>query len=170
MTFYILKEILSNQYNRSDEARYNRAIVFVIQNTINGNLALFQLDRIAKKVAALRCNNRSCGHRLSIEHTIPTEACGKYKGRKIASEVTKADLLDLKNWFKVYHDHSKFCKKTGPTYCNKTEHALGSCESKDDFKITKRKFRSYVVQQKVEKPESSYAAIIDDADIIRFII
>ena len=78
MTFYILKEILSNQYNRSDEARYNRAIVFVIQNTINGNLALFQLDRIAKKVAALRCNNRSCGHRLSIEHTIPTETCGKY--------------------------------------------------------------------------------------------
>ena len=42
MTIYILKEILSNQYNRSDEARYNRAIVFVIQNTINGNLALFQ--------------------------------------------------------------------------------------------------------------------------------
>ena len=105
MTFYILKEILSNQYNRNDEARYNRAIVFVIQNTINGNLALFQLDRIAKKVAALRCNNRSCGHRLSIEHTIPTEACGKYKGRKIASEVTKADLLDLKNWFNFLHGY-----------------------------------------------------------------
>ena len=118
MTIYILKEILSNQYNRSDEARYNRAIVFVIQNTINGNLALFQLDRMAKKVAALRCNNRSCGHRLSIEHSIPTEAFGKQKGRKIASEVTKADLLDLKNWFKVYHDHSKSCKMTGPTYCN----------------------------------------------------
>ena len=99
MTIYILKEILSNQYNRSDEARYNRAIVFVIQNTINGNLALFQLDRMSKKVAALRCNNRSCGHRLSIEHSIPTEAFGKQKGRKIASEVTKADLLDLKNWF-----------------------------------------------------------------------
>ena len=107
MTIYILKEILSNQYNRSDEARYNRAIVFVIQNTINGNLALFQLDRMSKKVAALRCNNRSCGHRLSIEHSIPTEAFGKHKGRKIASEVTKADLLDLKNWFKcrmLYHN------------------------------------------------------------------
>ena len=164
MTIYILKEILSNQYNRSDEARYNRAIVFVIQNTINGNLALFQLDRMSKKVAALRCNNRSCGHRLSIEHTIPTEAFGKHKGRKIASEVTKADLLDLKNWFKVYHNHSKSCKMTGPTYCNKTEHALVSCESKDEFKIIKRKFRSYVVQQKVEKPATSYAEIIGDAD------
>ena len=105
MTIYILKEIISTKYNRSDEERFNRSIAFVIQNTTNGNLALFQLDRIAKKVAALRCNNRSCGHRLSIEHTIPTEAYGKYKGRKIASEVTKADLLDSKNWLKVYHDH-----------------------------------------------------------------
>ena len=116
MTIYILKEIISTKYNRSDEERFNRSIAFVIQNTTNGNLALFQLDRIAKKVAALRCNNRSCGHRLSIEHTIPTEAYGKYKGRKIAMEVTKADLLDSKNWLKVYHDHSKLCKMTGPTY------------------------------------------------------
>ena len=69
MTIYILKEIISTKYNRSDEERFNRSIAFVIQNTTNGNLALFQLDRIAKKVAALRCNNRSCGHRLSIEHT-----------------------------------------------------------------------------------------------------
>ena len=97
MSFYILKEIICNQYNRSDEERFKRSILFVIQNTKNGNLALFQLDRMAKKVAALRCNNRSCGHRLSIEHTIPTEAFEKHKGRKIASEVTKADLLDLKN-------------------------------------------------------------------------
>ena len=94
MTIYILKEIISTKYNRSDEERFNRSIAFVIQNTTNGNLALFQLDR-------------SCGHRLSIEHTIPTEAYGKYKGRKIAMEVTKADLLDSKNWLKVYHDHSK---------------------------------------------------------------
>ena len=77
MTIYILKEIISTKYNRSDEERFNRSIAFVIQNTTNGNLALFQLDRIAKKVAALRCNNRSCGHRLSIEHTIPTQAYGK---------------------------------------------------------------------------------------------
>ena len=116
MTIYILKEIISTKYNRSDEERFNRSIAFVIQNTTNGNLALFQLDRIAKKVAALRCNNRSCGHRLSIEHTIPTEAYGKYKGRKIASEVTKADLLDSKNWLKVYHDHSKLCKMTGKKF------------------------------------------------------
>ena len=116
MTIYILKEIISTKYNRSDEERFNRSIAFVIQNTTNGNLALFQLDRIAKKVAALRCNNRSCGHRLSIEHTIPTEAYGKYKGRKIAMEVTKADLLDSKNWLKVYHDHSKLCKMTGKKF------------------------------------------------------
>ena len=74
MTFYILKEIICNKYNRTDEERFNRSILFVIQNTNNGNLALFQLDRIAKKVAAHRCNNRSCGHRMSIEHAIPTEA------------------------------------------------------------------------------------------------
>ena len=65
MTIYILKEIISTKYNRSDEERFNRSIAFVIQNTINGNLALFQLDRIAKKVAALRCNNRSCGAKTS---------------------------------------------------------------------------------------------------------
>ena len=95
MTIYILKEIISTKYNRSDEERFNRSIAFVIQNTINGNLALFQLDRIAKKVAALRCNNRSCGHRLSIEHTIPTEACGKYRGRKIASEATTTSFVAM---------------------------------------------------------------------------
>ena len=117
-----------------------------------------------KKVAALRCNNRSCGHRMSIEHAIPTEAFGKHKGRKIASEVTKADLMDMTNWMKIYHNHSKLCKMTGPTYCNKTEHALTSCESKDEFKIIKRKFRSFVVQKKVENPESSYAEILGNAD------
>jgi len=164
MTSYILKEIICNKYNRSDEERFNRSILFVIQNTKNGNLALFQLDRIAKKVAALRCNNRSCGHRMSIEHAIPTVAFGNHKGRKIASEVTKADLMDMTNWMKVFHNHSKLCKMTGPTYCNKTEHAMTSCESKDEFKIIKRKFRSFVVQKKVEKPESSYAEIIGDAD------
>ena len=85
-----------------------------------GILHYFNWIECQKKVASLRCNNRSCGHRLSIEHSIPTEAFGKQKGRKIASEVTKADLLDLKNWFKVYHDHSKSCKMTGLIWTRKT--------------------------------------------------
>ena len=71
MTSYILKEVLCNKYNRSDEKRFDRSVVFVIQNTNNRNLALFQLDRIGKNRASLRCNNRSCGHRLSLEHNIP---------------------------------------------------------------------------------------------------
>ena len=48
--------------------------------------------QLSKKNAALRCNNRSCGHRLSLEHNIPTEEHGK-KGRKIADSVTKEELL-----------------------------------------------------------------------------
>ena len=93
MTSYILKEVLCNKYNRSDEKRFDRSVVFVIQNTNNGNLALFQLDRIGKNRASLRCNNRSCGHRLSLEHNIPTEAFGSQRGRKIASSVTKNYLI-----------------------------------------------------------------------------
>ena len=87
MSLYILKEVLCNQYNRKDEKRFDRSVVFVIQNTKNGNLALFQLDRISKNRASLRCNNRSCGHRLSLEHNIATEAFGSQRGRKIASSV-----------------------------------------------------------------------------------
>ena len=83
---------MCNKYNRTDEERHNRSILFVIQNTNNGNLALFQLYRISENVAALRCNNRSCGHRLSLDHIIPTEPHGKYRGSKIASSATKADL------------------------------------------------------------------------------
>ena len=45
-----------------------------------------------------------------------------------------------------------------------TEHQFGSCESENDFKIIKRKYRSFVVGQKVEKPDLSYAKIIDEAD------
>ena len=48
MTSYILKEVLCNKYNRSDEKRFDRSVVFVIQNTNNGNLALFQLKYEAK--------------------------------------------------------------------------------------------------------------------------
>ena len=97
---YQLIEILSSKYNRKDEQRFNRSVLFLIKNTNNGKLALFQLDRISKKNAALRCNNRSCGHRLSLEHNILTEEHGK-KGRKIAESVTKEELLDIKNWLKV---------------------------------------------------------------------
>ena len=57
--FLVDAKLGGGSVNESIEARYNRAIVFVIQNTINENLALFQLDRMAKKVAALKnsvCN------------------------------------------------------------------------------------------------------------------
>ena len=87
MTSYILKEVLCNKYNRSDEKRFDRSVVFVIQNTNNGNLALFQLDRIGKNRASLRCNNRSCGHRLSLEHNIPTEAFGSQRGTQNGLEI-----------------------------------------------------------------------------------
>ena len=160
---YQLIEILSSQYNRKDEVRYNRSMIFCIKNTKNGKIAMFQLDRISKKNASLRCNTRHCGHRLSLEHNIPTEEHGKY-ARKIAESVTKEELHDINNWLKVFHDHSKRCRMTGPTYCDKTEHQFGSCESENDFKIIKRKYRSFVVGQKVEKPDLSYAKIIDEAD------
>ena len=78
MTIYELKEIISGKYNRKDTALYNRAVLFVIQNTVTGEYAIFQIDRISKKTASLRCNNgtsgcRTCGHRLSLEHSITTE-------------------------------------------------------------------------------------------------
>ena len=103
---YQLIEILSSQYNRKDEVRYNRSMIFCIKNTKNGKIAMFQLDRISKKNASLRCNTRHCGHRLSLEHNIPTEEHGK-KGRKIAESVTKEELHDINNWHKwriLYHD------------------------------------------------------------------
>ena len=102
---YQLIEILSSQYNRKDEVRYNRSMIFCIKNTKNGKIAMFQLDRISKKIASLRCNTRHCGHRLSLEHNIPTEEHGKY-GRKIAESVTKEELHDIKNWLKVFHDRT----------------------------------------------------------------
>ena len=47
---YQLIEILSSQYNRKDEVRYNRSMIFCIKNTKNGKIAMIQLDRISKKM------------------------------------------------------------------------------------------------------------------------
>ena len=150
MTIYELKEIISGKYNRKDTALYNRAVLFVIQNTVTGEYAIFQIDRISKKTASLRCNNgtsgrRTCGHRLSLEHSITTEAFGKGKGRRIADCVTKMDLLDMTNWMKVFHDHTRKCKMVGSLLCDKTEHKFHTCTSKTMDAIIGRKYRSFCI-------------------------
>ena len=55
MTIYKLKEVLDSQYNRSDVKRHHRSVLFLIQNTVTGNQSLYEIDRIAKHSAALRC-------------------------------------------------------------------------------------------------------------------
>ena len=159
MTTYQLKEIIHSKYNRNDVGRYHRAILFLIENTVSGESSLFQIDRISKNTCSLRCNNRKCKHRLTITHDLPTEQTGK-KNRIIASSVTKEDLMKKENWFKCFHDHTAKCTKTGPFYCDKTEHNFRTCSSKSTEKIIGRKFRSYCVHEKVAKPESAYNAIL----------
>ena len=59
MTIYHLKEIISSKYNRKDTTRYERSVLFVVENTNTGDYALFSIDRISKHTASLRCNNGS---------------------------------------------------------------------------------------------------------------
>ena len=73
MIYYKLKKVISSKYNRKTEQRYQRAVVFVIENIATGTEAFFQIDRIHKESASLRCNTRKCGHRLVIEHKLPTQ-------------------------------------------------------------------------------------------------
>ena len=89
MTIYKLKEVLDSQYNRSDVKRHHRSVLFLIQNTVTGNQSLYEIDRIAKHSAALRCIEKKCRARLSIEHVIETEPFGSNKGRVIGSAVLK---------------------------------------------------------------------------------
>ena len=121
MTIYQLKEIIHSKYNRSDVNRYHRAVLFLIENTVSGESSLFNINAVHKNSVSLRCNNRKCGHRLSLIHNLPTEKSGK-KAFKFATSVTKEDLMSEGNWLKCYHDHTAKCTKTGPIYCDKTEH------------------------------------------------
>ena len=98
MTIYKLKDLLDSQYNRKDEKRHHRSVLFLIQNTATGNQSLYEIDRISKHTAALRCIEKKCRARLSIEHDIPTEPFGSSKGRVIASSVLKEDLLNMENY------------------------------------------------------------------------
>ena len=59
MTIYQLKEIINSKYNRKDTTRYERSVLFVVENTVTGDYALFSIDRISKHTASLRCNNGS---------------------------------------------------------------------------------------------------------------
>ena len=148
MSTYKLINIIDSQYIRPDDKRHQRSILFLIENLRTGEKALFQIDRISKNSASLRCNNRACSHRLSIEHDLETEEIGKYRNRCLAASVRKEDLMNPTNWLKVWHSHTKRCTMTGPIYCKKTEHVSNFCQSKTDGQIIKRRFRSFVIQQK----------------------
>ena len=67
MIYYKLKKVISSKYNRKTEQRYQRAVVFVIENIATGTESFFQIDRIHKESASLRCQTRKCGHRHVIE-------------------------------------------------------------------------------------------------------
>ena len=152
MIIYNLKEIIDSKYNRPDEKNHQRSILFVVENPKNAELSIFSIDRMSKHTASLKCNNRRCGHRLTIEHNIATEGTGKYRGRSIASSVTKSELMNPNNWLKVFHSHTKKCTITGPTFCTKTEHSFSICQSMSEGQIIKRKYRSFCVREKVQKP------------------
>ena len=80
MTVYKLKEVLNSKYNRTDEKRHHRSVLFLIENTNTGNQTLYEIDRISKHSASLRCCTRNCGSRLSIEHDIQTVPFGSGRG------------------------------------------------------------------------------------------
>ena len=42
MTVYKLKEVLNSQYNRTDEKRHHRSVLFLIENTTTGNQTLYE--------------------------------------------------------------------------------------------------------------------------------
>ena len=163
MIVYKLKDIIDSQYNRPDEKRHQRSILFLIENVKTGGQSVFKIDRISKHTCSLICNTKACGHRLTIEHDIPTVASGKYRGRCIAPTVGKEEMMNRSNWLKVFHSHTAKCKMTGPSVCDKTEHAFNVCQTTDG-KIIKRKFRSFVVREKVENPHIPATEIITDAD------
>ena len=161
MITYNLKEIIESQYNRPDEKKHQRSILFVVENPKTAEKSIYEIDRMGKHTASLRCNASRCNARLSIEHNIATEGTGKYHRRCIASTVTKAELMDPTNWMKTFHSHSKRCTITGSTFCDKTEH---SCQSKSEGQIIKRKYRSFCIKEKVQKPHLSCSQVIIDAD------
>ena len=74
MTIYKLKEVLDSQYNRSDVKRHHRSVLFLIQNTVTGNQSLYEIDRIAKHSAALRCIEKKMSskniHRRDLQNDI----------------------------------------------------------------------------------------------------
>ena len=117
MITYNLKEIIESQYNRPDEKKHQRSILFVVENPKTAEKSIYEIDRMGKHTASLRCNASRCNARLSIEHNIATEGTGKYHRRCIASTVTKAELMDPTNWMKTFHSHSI----TGSTFCDKTD-------------------------------------------------
>ena len=49
MTVYKLKEVLNSQYNRTDEKRHHRSVLFLIENSTTGNQTLYEIDRISKR-------------------------------------------------------------------------------------------------------------------------
>ena len=59
------------------------------ENVKTGGQSVFKIDRISKHTCSLICNTKACGHRLTIEHDIPTVESGKYRGRSIGSTVGK---------------------------------------------------------------------------------
>ena len=165
MIYYKLKKLISSKYNRKNEQRYQRSVVFVIENIATGTEAFFQIDRIHKESASLRCQIRKCRHRLTIEHKLRTRKSGKYEGTRILDEsVTKEELLDPTNWTKVYHKHSKACTQIGDHTCDKTVHSA-NCGSKTDGDVTKRMYRSYVIEEKVQFAHKTAANIIEAADL-----
>ena len=64
MTIYKLKEVLDSQYNRTDEKRHHRSVLFLIQNTATGHQSLYEIDRISKHSAALRCVEKKMSSKI----------------------------------------------------------------------------------------------------------
>ena len=87
---WILKEVISSQYNRENSKRCAQtSVLFVIEDVTRNSFALFQIDRIHKHSVSLRCNQRKCSHRLSLKHFLDTEQRGKYRMHRFKRQKTK---------------------------------------------------------------------------------
>ena len=49
-----------------------KSVLFIVENKVTSDHALFSIDRISKHNASLGCNFYRCGYRLVLEHSIQT--------------------------------------------------------------------------------------------------
>ena len=104
---WTLKEIISSQYNRGGTTRCtNRSVLFLIENQRTTEVSLFYINRVNKMSVSLSCNQRSCNHRLSMQHFMPTKQYGKNRiyAEKMNANTSESTLKSIPADFYFLND------------------------------------------------------------------